>query len=604
MVQQIGFITHSTRTLGDDVQSLAAAQFLSGIDHYIDRDRAAAFLPKDKTRIIISGWFRNALFQKKSWRHLELLFVSYSIAPDSVSILASKEMAAFYRRFEPIGCRDMFTVEVLKNIGVEAYFSGCLTLTMRNPYSARNNKVLLVDPFHELSAEAKNFARDVLLKDQINCLAGLDIQGASFFLKDNIPIEERFLHAGNILRMCAQAKMVITSRIHCALPCLALGTPVLFLCSDPQSPRYKGLIELMPHCSYHDFVRQRYSIPWDKSPVAPEEVARLAAGLSQRCNRFMRPLPWRKRKIAVPGLFRTLPNANNMISKTPVIVPSVNATQQDIIDTKKELWQKISLLDQRMDWLAWRASGYPFYLDEAKAEAVTVVMGVKNNAGPKIESALKALRNQTYPKKLYSIMIVDYDGSADMSALLKRLCSKYLAAYVRVDRKPEWNRAACLNIGIRRVTTKYILLSDPYLILDKNYIQVAVKALATDPWQVAYCPLSPTPNAASDPAASSLKGLAYCCGRTALFYQMGGLDEKYALDGDRDSGLRQRFNKIGVRLRDLSSKTSHRYVTEEPPEALDAQTLLLRQANNRNHYTKPSPIILNAGPWSMADTGV
>ena len=33
--------------------------------------------------------------------------------------------------------------------------------------------------------------------------------------------------AKNLLNKYASAKLVITSRIHCAIPCLSLGTPVL-----------------------------------------------------------------------------------------------------------------------------------------------------------------------------------------------------------------------------------------------------------------------------------------------------------------------------------------------------------------------------------------
>jgi hypothetical protein len=49
------------------------------------------------------------------------------------------------------------------------------------------------------------------------------------------------------LKRYATAKLVITSRIHCALPCLALGTPVIFINafdSFVDSCRFEGLLNL------------------------------------------------------------------------------------------------------------------------------------------------------------------------------------------------------------------------------------------------------------------------------------------------------------------------------------------------------------------------
>ena len=41
-------------------------------------------------------------------------------------------------------------------------------------------------------------------------------------------------------RLC-NARLVITSRIHCALPCLAMGTPVIFIDCDLNQSRLEGL---------------------------------------------------------------------------------------------------------------------------------------------------------------------------------------------------------------------------------------------------------------------------------------------------------------------------------------------------------------------------
>ena len=55
------------------------------------------------------------------------------------------------------------------------------------------------------------------------------------------------IEIANLLNKYARAKLVITSRIHCALPCLAMGTPVIFINgfdSFVDSCRFDGIIEL------------------------------------------------------------------------------------------------------------------------------------------------------------------------------------------------------------------------------------------------------------------------------------------------------------------------------------------------------------------------
>src|SRR5690606_28318532 len=65
--------------------------------------------------------------------------------------------------------------------------------------------------------------------------------------KDTYTEDEKFLLAEELLRKYSTAKLVITSRIHCALPCLALGTPVIYLNGfekEFDACRMEGLSEL------------------------------------------------------------------------------------------------------------------------------------------------------------------------------------------------------------------------------------------------------------------------------------------------------------------------------------------------------------------------
>ena len=68
--------------------------------------------------------------------------------------------------------------------------------------------------------------------------------------------EEKFDYAKTLVSQYAKAKLVITSRIHCALPCLGLETPVLYVEDINQSEtsfcRLDGLRELFNIVSYNN----------------------------------------------------------------------------------------------------------------------------------------------------------------------------------------------------------------------------------------------------------------------------------------------------------------------------------------------------------------
>ena len=60
--------------------------------------------------------------------------------------------------------------------------------------------------------------------------------------------EELLKEAERLVKCYAKAKLVVTSRIHCALPCLGVGTPVIYTEDAHQSEasacRFGGLREL------------------------------------------------------------------------------------------------------------------------------------------------------------------------------------------------------------------------------------------------------------------------------------------------------------------------------------------------------------------------
>ena len=60
--------------------------------------------------------------------------------------------------------------------------------------------------------------------------------------------QERLSYAETLIRKYASAEFVITSRIHCGLPCLGLDTPIIFVRNEQSgnmsTDRFGGLMDL------------------------------------------------------------------------------------------------------------------------------------------------------------------------------------------------------------------------------------------------------------------------------------------------------------------------------------------------------------------------
>ncbi|MHB9142904.1 MAG: polysaccharide pyruvyl transferase family protein [Paludibacter sp.] len=272
--------------IGDYIQSLAASQFFENkIDFYINREKLDEF-KDDDVKLIMNGWFTS---EPSHWPPSSLihpLFVAFHINSLAKDKILSKEGIRYLKKHEPIGCRDEDTTKMLREKKINAYFSGCLTLTLGKTYSTDNKKdsIYFVDEFSSSKKDiatifnmiylfiTKWFIIRKIIRKKYNFLSlttlrktisfyreyrkhfSDDILLKAEYIKHEVPEntlnseEEKIEYAKELLKKYAQAKLVITSRIHCALPCLALETPVIFVDNAQQAEssycRLNGLREL------------------------------------------------------------------------------------------------------------------------------------------------------------------------------------------------------------------------------------------------------------------------------------------------------------------------------------------------------------------------
>lgn len=291
------------KNIGDYIQTIAAEQYFDNPE-YVNLKKLSDYTPNDKTKLIMNGWFTA---HPELWMpadNIIPLFISFHITPSCYDTILNQKGIAYLKKWEPIGCRDINTFEkILTNLGgVNAYYSSCLTLTLGRKYTSqdRTDEVYFVDPYYPFVKNEKNrksllpvlFALPELLF-HANCIKKIAkrihftpnlpdsfkkiealLRSACFYrtykskftddcfiganyICHNVRIDgednrdDQLLLAKELICKYASAKWVVTSRIHCALPCLGLNTPVIFTTVQNESHsegRFKGLIDFFRVC--------------------------------------------------------------------------------------------------------------------------------------------------------------------------------------------------------------------------------------------------------------------------------------------------------------------------------------------------------------------
>lgn len=292
------------KNIGDYVQSVAQAQFLSTWDCYVERERLNEFQSKERTNVIMNGWFMWKPQNFPPSDDINPLFVSFHLVPQKAEAFLRPQVIEYLKKYEPIGARDYNTKKILNAHGIESYFSGCLTLTLGRTFKGKHQRgVIFTDPYYPMAGMRltlykpkeyviscwnmfKNFRKALKLQkrftvehgtifhsisetfERVYCAANFyEYYKTSFsdeilfnaeYLTHNINSSlyknnDEWLDAAHkLVQKYADAKLVITSRIHCALPCLGVETPCIFVTSDSldkgtlrSGGRFDGLADLL-----------------------------------------------------------------------------------------------------------------------------------------------------------------------------------------------------------------------------------------------------------------------------------------------------------------------------------------------------------------------
>lgn len=284
---RFGLLAYSnTNNLGDEIQSIAARQFLPAIDYYVDREALDAFAPTpdQEVRMILNGWFCHRPERWPPSPAIRPLLISFHVSQTHgmwsglrpVDVFAQNPVRQYLERHGPVGARDFSTLEFLQRLGIDSYFSGCLTLSLQRPNLTREPDLLVLN---DVPDEVIRIIPSLTTKR-------VKVTFHNDFERSNI--QARLQKAEQLLDLYARASCVITTRLHAALPCLAFKTPVLLIDIAPDQYRFSGLSNLVHHCAAQEFCSRKADYDVNDPPLNPTSYLQHRAQLSARVTEFCR----------------------------------------------------------------------------------------------------------------------------------------------------------------------------------------------------------------------------------------------------------------------------------------------------------------------------
>ncbi|ARR49849.1 polysaccharide pyruvyl transferase family protein [Photobacterium damselae subsp. damselae] len=334
--------------IGDYIQSLAAKQYFDNNKVvYCERDELNNYTG-EPAKVIYNCWFTAKPDNFPPSNDVYPLFRSFHLNSGIADkVLSKQKNVEYFKKYEPIGCRDINSANTFKSYGIDAYFSGCLTTTLGNTYkfngdrkgiyvvdiistypSPKNtidHKIEILDMIFfslfnikQVISVYKNLMKNNPIKSKgkknifrrwLYCSRTYKICKEMFdkeALKDISYIthlydkndisstEDRFARADELLTKYSRASLVLSSRIHCILPCLGMNTSAIYFdqINDHalSSCRKKGLIELFNIVSLDKtkIVSNKFGkLSTDTSILNSNDYKKYSDNLTEDCTKFI-----------------------------------------------------------------------------------------------------------------------------------------------------------------------------------------------------------------------------------------------------------------------------------------------------------------------------
>ena len=195
----------------------------------VNRDASGWDAVPEDTWLIAFGWHSHAArlgrFGFPYHPNVRPIFVSFHCNRRE---MLTDEAIAYLREWGPVGCRDWYTVDLLTQLDVPAFFSGCLTTTIDGYFGpAPEDDETRGRAFVDVAAPA-GAVRIAQEYDEVRD-AGLAAN-----LRESLAVLDSYR---------ARFSEIVTSRLHCYLPSTSIGIDVDFKPKRRSDIRFEGLAD-------------------------------------------------------------------------------------------------------------------------------------------------------------------------------------------------------------------------------------------------------------------------------------------------------------------------------------------------------------------------
>lgn len=267
-------LSNAVANLGDSVQALAIDSIYSQIGikkedvRYVERDFPERYNSEPVDIVFYSEFAKQNLSKRIDFSDkINIKSIVSAVFYDEVETLEQekKGFTEFLKTLGPIGARDDESKEILKKSGFETYLTGCFTVCFpKRTEEPKTKKVFFVDTPKELEQHIPSELREY--GEYLSHAVQMKKYPVDF--EENERLEKE---TGELLRRYREeATLVVTGRLHVAVPCLAMGIPVILSVNNLDF-RFGWVEKLIRPYQLGEYE----SINWNPEPIYMEDLKKV-----------------------------------------------------------------------------------------------------------------------------------------------------------------------------------------------------------------------------------------------------------------------------------------------------------------------------------------
>lgn len=334
--------------MGDSIQSFAIAKIFkeAGVEEK-DIVKIPFFAEEitvdEPCYLVVQGHFgRQYDMEFMHNPYIHPIFMGFALK-DAVLL---EEEVEYYKKYEPILCRDEFTKNALLHYGVEAYISGCLSAIFPSRTAEDGGKR---DKYYFVDVKEKfiDMLPDYIRENAVFTTQNIHIDNMNEF---SIMQEEENTRK-RMEEYKQNAKMVITPKLHCMIPCVAMGIPTIAVGAN-FSYRYTFADLFLEAYDEERFRNYDWSIPQRKPELETIKKLLLDVGVSmvkqepdmEKIRQLDRMYLNRNKWNYCQGIKKQLREAFSGTEAPQYILWGAAAGGYTVYEAIKELWRENEML--------------------------------------------------------------------------------------------------------------------------------------------------------------------------------------------------------------------------------------------------------------------